>query len=101
VAQVEEFRRLGPARGFADRVTEALCFSERPLTTAQWRELVRILDRHPATGADAASLQFDWDGVIAHAQGVLSATQLTVLDGLRTEDRWRQALDRLSRSMRN
>ena len=101
VAQVEEFRRLQPARGFADRVTEALCFSEAPFTTAQWGQLVQILDRNPATEAGAATMRFDWDGVIAHARGVLSARQLTVLDGLRTEDRWRQAVDRLSRSRRN
>ena len=82
-------------------MTEALCFSEAPLTTAQWRQLVQILDRNPATEADAATMRFDWDGVIEHARGVLSATQLTVLVGLRTEDRWRQAVDRLSQSRRN
>ena len=98
-ALVDEFWRLQPARSFADRVTEALCFSEAPLLTAQREQLVQILDRNPATGAEAASVKFDWDGVIAQSQGVLSASQRTVLEGLRTEDRRRQALDRVSRSM--
>ncbi|MEO6245658.1 MAG: sigma-70 family RNA polymerase sigma factor [Opitutaceae bacterium] len=98
--KTEVFRGLLPVRNFADKVAGALCFSEAPLTTEQWQGLVQVLARNPAKGDAAQTMRFDWDGVVDHARGMLSPTQLTALDRMRMEDRLRQALDELSRRAR-
>jgi hypothetical protein len=81
----QEFAMLIPARELTAHVAGALCFTETPLTAAQSAQLVQIIARSRADPSVSQASPYDWDVVVAQAQGLLSAPQRVALVNARAQ----------------
>ena len=81
----QEFAMLIPARELTAHVAGALCFTETPLTATQSAQLVQIIARSRADSSVTQASSYNWDTVVAQAQGLLSAPQLVALVNARAQ----------------
>jgi hypothetical protein len=66
-------------------VAGALCFTETPLTATQSAQLVQIIARSRSDPSVSQAGPYDWDAVVAQAQGLLSAPQRVALVNARAQ----------------
>ena len=81
----QEFGLLIPARELTAQVAGALCFTVTPLTAEQSAQLVQIIARSQSNASVSQAGTYDWDAVVAKAQGLLSAPQLVALANARAQ----------------
>lgn len=92
--RLEEFGSIAAARGVAADVAGSLYFTDTPLAADQIDRLLRILVESQNTGPAARVSAYDWNAVIAKAEGVLAAPQVAVLSAKRATDQFHHALNR-------
>lgn len=81
----KQLRSAQSARQLAAQLAGAVCFTDSTLTPMQADQLVQIMMASRPNESGVQRRGFDWDAVIAKAQGVLLPPQLAVLDGLRAQ----------------
>jgi len=105
-AQYQAYEQTQPQRALVDRVQQRLSYTSTPLSDQQAANLVTILAQASPTATDPANRNFGpraggsapiTDAVIAQAQTVLSAPQLTALQQLQREQEAQTQLMRQNR----
>lgn len=84
---------MSQARELAVKLAGALYFTDTPLTPEQSDRLARIIANKRSRAREWQPQLHDWDAISAEAAGILSASQLEALGGLRAKDRFHQALN--------
>jgi RNA polymerase sigma factor (sigma-70 family) len=91
-AKLEEYRHILEGRQYTTQMAGALCFTETPLSAEQAGRLVESISTvHWQTKAPNPFETY-WDTVMSKAQSVLSPPQWAVLEGIRTQERIREAM---------
>ena len=93
-ARFMDYYRGASSRDMAARVAGAFGYTDAPLSLVQSDQLAGIVMASEIHGSNSGS-SYDWDALMARAQGVLSPTQISVLGGFKAGDELNDALGRL------
>ena len=80
---MDQFYQLGRGRRphrFIAEAAGALAFTDSPLTPDQSDQLTQIMNSNAMRGG------YNWDGIIAQSQAILSPPQQAMMAGLQAED---------------
>ena len=95
--KLSEYGLREPGRELATMVAGELWSTDTPLTPPQADVLVEIFTQHRSSQAAMAGSRipgYNWNAILAAANGFLSAGQLEILQGMQARDQFIQAINR-------
>lgn len=83
-----------PSRDAAAQAAAGLIFTEAPITAGLTKQFMAVLSKYEVP--NSRGIRFDWDAVTKEAAQFLSPSQLIVIDQIRAQDEYNEAVNRRS-----